>query len=507
MKLISTLIIGNLFTLNLIAQLTKYNYWDILPSEPRLRWSPNYNPQILTDWQLRYEWTKNKIKLGGVWIEPEQIKWQPSEKLPECQKIESNVIFDTTKIYNCPLEADNASDRFVLLNGRQVGKRGTLIFEPKKVVQVEFLLTEIKRKLIVEIQAPRIEMVDFSFTDKSWQIILQNQNFKPNDLSFWDFSFPFKEKQFVLISPLDENLISLEGFLGMKYLRLIENIEVLPVEQINKFKNRPEFSTSKNLITYSEQIQVPFQQSNDSSKNINYALAKNLKINQWNEVTLPYKETVLNYHVLRMPKYEASARASFLITDRISNPIPIQEFALIGNSENLLSDKFEHYLTHRLGWRIRALQSSISENDFYNIQLSQIEARWFLQSGVWNIEQTFGVLGALYQFKYNGINALQPGVGLFWGRSLPHVFDRMLRWMPWFKYPKYVDMDLNYIPKHSPYALDNYILNFHGKMFFPNQLFIEGGISVFRFSAYNNMVDIKSDLVATSGTLGIGYMF
>lgn len=507
MKLITTIIISNLITLSSAAQMTRYNYWDILPIEPRLRWSPAHNPQILTDWQLRYEWAKNKVKLGGIWIEPSQIKWQSSDKYPHCQKIESDVIFDTTKIYNCPLEENSTPERFVLLNGRQVGKRGTLIFEPKKALEVEFILNEINRKLIVEIQSPRIEMVDFSFTDSGWQIILQNQNFKPNNLSFWDLSFPFKEKQFVLNSPLDENLISLDGFLGMKYLRMIENIEELPSEQIKKFRNRPKLATDKNLITYAQSLQVPYTESTSPEASVSYSAAKDLKLNQWNEVTIPFKDTVLNYHVLRMPKYEASARASFLITDRISNPVPIQEFALIGNSENMFSDKFDHSLTHRFGWRLRGLQSAISQDEVYNLQLNQIEGRWFLKSGVWNIEETFGMLGALYQFKYNGVQTMQPGVGLFWGRSLPHILDRMLRWMPWFKYPKYVDMDLNYIPKHSPFALDNYIMNFHGKMFFPNQFFLEAGISVFRFSAYNSSTDIKSDLNATSGTLGLGYMF
>lgn len=489
------------------AQLTNYNYWDILPSEPRLRWSPVHNPQVLTDWQVRYEWSKDKIKLGGVWINPEKVNWQVSKSKHPCTELLSDVIFDNTKIYNCPLDQNYTDSQLVLLNGRQIGKRGTLIFEPNKLLSVEFILHEIKRKIVVKIGAPKIEMVDFSINDKGWQIILQNQNFKPNNLNFLDLSFPFKEKQFVLNSPFDENLINLEGFLGIKYLKMIENIQEIPIDQLKKFSDRPEIATTKNLITYAANVQVPYTNTRAKDSQIKYSVAKDLKINQWNEVTLPYNDSILNYHILRMPKYEASARASFIISGELTSPIPIQEFALIGNSENLLSNQFDHALTHRLGWRLRGFQSIYSNDSLYNIKLYQAEARWFFKPGVWNIEETFGILGALYHFNYNGVAVMQPGVGLFWGRSLPHVFDQMLRWMPWFKYPKYVDMDLNFIPKHSPLALDNFVMNFHGKMFFPNQFFVEAGISMFRFSAYNKSTDEKSDLIATSGTLGLGYMF
>jgi hypothetical protein len=79
--------------------------------------------------------------------------------------------------------------------------------------------------------------------------------------------------------------------------------------------------------------------------------------------------------------------------------------------------------------------------------------------------------------------------------------------MPWFKYPKYTDLDFTFIPPHHPKAESNFVMNFHGKMFFPNNLFFEWGLSYYQFSTFSETQKRLTTLKAFLGTVGLGYMF
>jgi hypothetical protein len=187
--------------------------------------------------------------------------------------------------------------------------------------------------------------------------------------------------------------------------------------------------------------------------------------------------------------------------------LPNGEIAILGFHENFFTDQYDHFFTHRIGWRFRTFNSLKNFDPLYDLKLTQGEVRFLLNPAVWNIQETFGILGAAYQFEYVNTPVTAPGIGFFWGRSMPNIFDQLLRWIPWFKFPKYTDLDFTFIPPHHPKADANFVMNFHGKMFFPNNVFFEGGISYYQFSTYNENQRRTTTLQAFVGTVGLGYMF
>lgn len=487
-----------------LGQITTFDYWDILPTEPRVRWSPSQNPKLLTDWQIQYDLGQLNVRFGGIRIDPEANVWQRGQKQGRCYILRSNVVYDLSEYKNCQVDLTDKQRQgpLVKLNGRAVGNRGTLLLSQNQKITAEFIFPSFNRILTIQIQAPQVDAVDISYENQKWVLLLQNQNFKPIDLGLFDPTFPFKEKLFSVTISEDESFFTLPGFLGVKYGRLLET-----PDNPKAFSTRPQIKTKRDLITYKKNIRIPVQTDPTDPNSIEQWETSDLKKNEWNEVIHSVGDTKMSYFALRMPQYEASIRFSMVKAGAAATIVPNGEFAILGFSENLFSSNYDSFFNHRFGWRLRGWQSLDTSNPLYDLKLTQGELRLLLGRGVWNIEQTWGLLAAGYQFEYFNFPVTTPGVGFFWGRSLPNVVDRLFRWSSWFKFPKYTDLDFTYIPPHHPRADYSYVMNFHGKMFLPNQTFFEAGISFYQFSNFDEVRRSKRTLEAVAGTVGFGYMF
>lgn len=487
------------------AQIEKFQYWEIKPSEPRIRWSPTHNPNMIADWQIRYALGQDSVSIGGVTLSSKIRAWLSAPKRNNCLILRSGLLYDSSEAELCNLPEGQESEMVTKLNGEVVSNTGTILLSSDTPITAEFYLMDSKKILRIRLQKPKIDIVDISIEKNQWTAILQNKNKPFSDLKLFDYTFPYKERLFKAQIDSGKEELVLRGFLGMRYTMLLEPPDA---EQRKLFSIRPRFKTKRDLITYSDKLKLDVYVPGDNNR---YKVEKwetaTLEKGKWTESVRPYGESQISYHTLRMPNLEASMRLSVVRPGTENLLIPNGEIAVLGFHENFISDEFDHYATHRFGWRFRTFNALGSVDPLYDLKLMQGEFRILFNQAVWNIEETFGVLGAMYQFNYSNTSVTAPGIGVFWGRAMPNIFDSLLRWIPWFKYPKYTDLDFTYIPPHHPNASPSLVMNFHGKMFFPNNLFFEGGVGYYQFSTFNSGLRRTTTLQSFVGTVGLGYMF
>ncbi len=477
-------------------------YWEMLPSEPRIRWSPDKDNNILGDWQVNYKLNEDSLKIGNVDFGPKSLIWENAKNKGECQVLQSELLTDKSAYKLCPLTSSLSAD-LVKLNGVAAAQEGAITLSLSDHVTAEFTFLNSKQIVIAEFKSPQIKAVDISTFGNKWNVLLQNRNFKPITTTLFGATFPFQEKLYKINLKSNQFLMPYRGYLGVSFGRSFfpPSLDSNSLE----YKKRPIIVTNRPLITYSDKIKFKVKSPTQSGYKIQTWTAENLKNQKWTILTQDMGSSKVNYSVLKMPNIEASFRVA-IAKPAAGNLYINGEFAVIGSIENLFSSYYDSWWNHRLSWRARGWQS-IDQTSLLRLNMTQAELRFNFLPSAWNIEPTFGLLVAQYQFEFYRISAQQTGAGFYWGRSLPSIFDRALRTISFFNYPKYTDLDFTYIPPHDPKAEANFILNFHGKMFFPNSTFFEGGISVFRFSTYNPLINQKQTVDSYSGTLGWGLMF
>lgn len=142
--------------------------------------------------------------------------------------------------------------------------------------------------------------------------------------------------------------------------------------------------------------------------------------------------------------------------------------------------------------------------------------KYRLTPGLANREASGGLILGFNSLDYDVHKTKMLGAGVFWGRSMPLVFDEIFNLMPFFRYPKWVDIEFLYYPLMMEAGFKagyrgNYALNFHGKVMWTKSLFGEAGFGV-------KNVDIIKGATATAdaqnltlttifATLGFGVLF
>jgi len=460
---------------------------------------------MIADWQIRYTLNEDSLTIGGITLSSKIKVWATAKKNGDCRVVSSNLLFDHSVLQLCDLPNDAPSKPVAKFNGEVVASSGTILLSSGAPIEAEFVLSQSRKLLKILLKQPSVEIVDISVEKERWIALLQNKTQTFTDLGLFDYTFPYKERLFRASIDTEKDELVLKGFLGLRYVVLLESPDA---QQRKFFSVRPRFKSKRDLITYSDKLKlkVYVPGENNRFKTETWEI-QGLEKNKWTEVVRDYQNSKVSFHALRMPSYEASMRLSVVRPGSGNVLLPDGEIAILGFHENLFSDEFDNFFTHRIGWRVRTFNAIGNVDPIYNLRLTQGEVRFLLNQSVWNIDETFGLLGAAYQFNYANNSVTAPGVGFFWGRPMPNVFDRLLRWVPWFKYPKFTDLDFTYIPPHHPRANANLVLNFHGKMFFPNNFFFEGGLSFYQFSTFRESIRRTTTLQAFVGTVGLGYMF
>jgi len=145
-----------------------------------------------------------------------------------------------------------------------------------------------------------------------------------------------------------------------------------------------------------------------------------------------------------------------------------------------------------------------------DLAVANADLKYRFSPGLWGRDETVGAMLDYQDVSFGEIKAPMFGVGAFWGRSMPKVFDEFLNLVPMMKYPKWVDMEFIFYPVSlsSTVTLNtNFALNFHGKVLWTKHWFGEAGFGLKRYAIVDQRVLQQATLNTFYGTFGVGLSF
>jgi hypothetical protein len=225
------------------------------------------------------------------------------------------------------------------------------------------------------------------------------------------------------------------------------------------------------------------------------------------------------YEIYKGFPREVSGRLSGLVSPT-SGSVFLGEFAYNQWFEDVFG--WNNYYLARQRWGLSAkyfksitnLKVS-SAGDEAAIAVGNVDLKYRLIPGLWNRDETIGAMvdyQSLVFEKVNApkLNAPMLGVGAFWARSMPKVFDDLFNIFSLMRYPKWVDMEFIYYPvsmSSTATLRTNFALNFHGKVMWSKHWFGEAGFGMKRFDVVETQLQQAATLNTFYGTVGLGLSF
>lgn len=221
--------------------------------------------------------------------------------------------------------------------------------------------------------------------------------------------------------------------------------------------------------------------------------------------------------IYRAYPYEVSARLTG-VTDSAAIPPKIlfhSELAAGAWFEKIYGDN--HWLSLQRWGVYGRYFSGINGQGDQRFSLWATDLKYRLTPGVWGEDESWGLMVGAANFWQNvDSTGAMVGPGFFWARKMPQFFDAIFNIVPWFRYPKWVDLDFTYYPMSSETGKNvtlAYRLNFHGKMMITPRFFLEAGFGLLSFSW--EVLATKFDITGyesrgvtmSYGTGGIGFTF
>jgi|GEM_PF-916408 3-oxoacyl-[acyl-carrier protein] reductase len=219
------------------------------------------------------------------------------------------------------------------------------------------------------------------------------------------------------------------------------------------------------------------------------------------------------YEIYKGYPRELSGR--FIAVQAANSFIMLGEVAYNQWFESLLG--WDNYWVGRQRWGVSAKYFQSFNNlkvnsagDTAPLSVMTIDGKYRLTPGLWGRDETVGPLVSYQNVTFDELKAPMLGVGAFWARSMPRVFDNLLNYIPLMKYPKWVDMEFIYYVSSmkSDVKLDSSMsLNFHGKVLWTQSFFGEAGFGVKRYAYTDQSLNQKAELNTFYGTVGLGINF
>jgi hypothetical protein len=227
---------------------------------------------------------------------------------------------------------------------------------------------------------------------------------------------------------------------------------------------------------------------------------------------LGQQKTKAYFELYRGYANELSARLSGILTS--GEGMIMGELAFNHWFENIFG--WESYWGSHLRWGASAkyfkslTPLKFSATSSASLDSSTVDLKYRFSPGLWTREESMGVMASYQSVTFDKLVAPMVGVGWFWARSMPKVFDDLINYLPLMGYPKWVDMEFIYYGSSldSKIKMDvNYSLNFHGQVLWKKSLFGEAGFGVRRFAFSNAGINQKAELNSFYGTVGLGLKF
>ncbi|MEQ1875367.1 MAG: hypothetical protein ABL958_01895 [Bdellovibrionia bacterium] len=235
----------------------------------------------------------------------------------------------------------------------------------------------------------------------------------------------------------------------------------------------------------------------------------------WNSVDLGLeiarggksRSHIATYDIYRGDPIELNARVTSMWTPARGELLGLSEFEASYWSEYLFWWKHSLLSLQRWGLRGKFAKSLVGDEGF-KVSLGNLDLKYRFNQGLWNHDETVGAIFGYQTVEFNSNPGSFLGAGLFWARSMPDIFDKIFNIVPLFRYPKYVDMEfIYYFAAANPRVKVNpsFVLNFHGKMFFRQDFYLESGFGYRRFDYFNSVVQTELGFVFANLGLGVTY--
>lgn len=168
----------------------------------------------------------------------------------------------------------------------------------------------------------------------------------------------------------------------------------------------------------------------------------------------------------------------------------------------------------RWGLGLRYFKSAsplfVSETQKENLTALTADVKYRFTPGVWTRDASMGLMFGYQDLVFGNFKATMGGGGWFWARSMPRVFDNIFNWVPFMRYPKWVDMEVIYyftslkpnVTLNSPFSV-----NFHGQILWSKSFFGEAGFGLKRYAFIDKVLNQKAELNTFYGTVGLGIKF
>lgn len=227
------------------------------------------------------------------------------------------------------------------------------------------------------------------------------------------------------------------------------------------------------------------------------------------------QDWVAHYQLYRGYPYEVSGRLTGIVSADMETVL-IGEIAAGAWFERLFGMDSYYLSERRWGMNIRyfrALQAfafSSGSTALSEFSVANLDLRYNLIPGIWNRDELFGLIASVEFAEIGGLKANLGGVGAYWARTMPRVFDDIVNILPFFRYPKYVDMEFIYYPLAASAGVEpgaSYNLNFHGKVFWTPRVYGEAGFGIKQFDYISRSAESEVSVSTAYGTIGLGMIF
>ncbi|MFS4460302.1 hypothetical protein [Bdellovibrio sp. HCB2-146] len=292
----------------------------------------------------------------------------------------------------------------------------------------------------------------------------------------------------------------------------------LEIKNPPRQKDRRYISDKALTGTYLAKDQMPVKDAEDNLQKWEFETPQKFSLNTVYLDVQAENETHRSYlEVYRGGAGEASLRLTGVVTSN-------SDFVMIGEAHvsywfNDLFGWQNYYLSkQRWGMSARYLTSlsQLSAEDQngassdVDLKVAEADIRYRLTPGLWEKDETVGLIMAYEALTLGDSNVPKLGVGLFWARSMPRALDSLFNKLPFMNYPKWVDMEfIKYVSStDSDMKIgDDYVLNFHGKVMWTPKFFGEAGFGLKSYFFESKTDGSGAKLSTFYGTLGLGWNF
>ncbi len=530
---------------------------EIISRTGRTLWSANINEKRLEEWRSSLGSWKTKAQYGVRNANPDNTPlWRLNEPFRVCltkgkeglqtrlcsTQFRMELIKGKARIFKVPLS--NQPPR-VIVNNQQSPLQQAMPVKPGEAVQFYAELSDgssyefyaiPKTIAFVDMVGDEQQTWALAITEgeaplQPTEIINKEKSSRFVEFLGWQQTIGDFRQYWRTKIPFGETQILLPGNGGGAFLQKMK-IKTLPTEKMRAFLepegiegtyvdgSRIFFKKSPQTQVSSKQNRVFSEEENSEEFGWEFGAKKRGQMNRSYLLVSDGTHTFKAYHELFKGFPREISLRSILIPTSVSDYAILGEIAFSYWFEDVLGWDNTTFSKQRWGLSTKYFRTL---NDLKHGGVSgpfnvlNAELKYRLTSGMWARKETWGLIAGYQKFEFSPpvrtFEAELLGVGVFWARSMPRIFDKIINYFPFMNYPKWVDAEFIYYPMTSSPGVEvgvNYALNFHGQVMWSDRFFGEAGFGIKGY-------DYAKQLSATSkprftftslyGTVGLGYRF